>query len=225
MVKKPTFQRARSDEQIELRREEILRTALQLLRERGPKGVTLISIGEGVGLSKSNLYRYFESREDVLCEVFLLESKKFVAEIKASLGSLPQKDEYSLCAILFAQACGNHSSFSTLNSQFAINLEENISVERVVEVKKQSGLLLRDAAEALHAALPSLGEDGALDAIKMFLYQLAGAWPFMHPAPTMKRAIKEAGRSEFDTDFRKSFTRVCYIILTGLIEDKKATEV
>lgn len=219
MAKKPTFQRARSDEQIVLRREEIIRIAHELLVENGPNGITLGAIGDGVGLSKSNLYRYFESREDVLCEVFLQESQNFVSEISSTFRSLSTKNDISLCAVLFAQACANHRFFSILNSQFAVNLEGNISSERLSEVKKRSGLLLMEGAKALRIALPKLGIEDATKAIRILLHQLAGAWPYMNPGSPASTAINSAEQDVFNTEFRQGFTESCYVILNGLFKD------
>src|ERR1039457_1529560 len=64
-----TFQRARSEEQREVRRRAILDAAAAMLAEMPVAQVTLNELSRRVGLAKSNVLRYFESREAVLLEL------------------------------------------------------------------------------------------------------------------------------------------------------------
>lgn len=58
-----TFQRARSEEQREGRRRAILDTAAAMLTEMPVADLSLNELSRRVGLAKSNVLRYFESRE------------------------------------------------------------------------------------------------------------------------------------------------------------------
>src|SRR5919202_5097647 len=64
-----TFQRARSDEQRALRRQAILDTAAAMLNEMPVSDLSLNELSRRVGLAKSNVLRYFDSREAVLLEL------------------------------------------------------------------------------------------------------------------------------------------------------------
>src|SRR2546421_4060846 len=64
-----TFQRARSEEQREVRRQVILKTAAAMLTEVPVAQLSLNELSRRVGLAKSNVLRYFESREAVLLEL------------------------------------------------------------------------------------------------------------------------------------------------------------
>src|ERR1700736_2301243 len=63
------FQRARNEEQREARRHAILGTAAAMLAEMPVAEVTLNELSRRAGLAKSNVLRYFESREAVLLEL------------------------------------------------------------------------------------------------------------------------------------------------------------
>ena len=65
-----TFQRARSDEQREQRRRAILSTAAAMLAEMPVAELSLNELSRRVGLAKSNVLRYFETREAVLLELY-----------------------------------------------------------------------------------------------------------------------------------------------------------
>ncbi|MEE3920877.1 helix-turn-helix domain-containing protein [Micromonospora sp. BRA006-A] len=64
-----TFQRARTEEQREIRRRAILDVASAMLDEMPVAAVTLNELSRRVGLAKPNVLRYFQSREAVLLEL------------------------------------------------------------------------------------------------------------------------------------------------------------
>src|ERR1700737_3607224 len=63
------FQRARREEQREAPRQAILGAAAAMLAEMPVAEVSLNELSRRVGLAKSNVLRYFESREAVLLEL------------------------------------------------------------------------------------------------------------------------------------------------------------
>jgi AcrR family transcriptional regulator len=64
-----TFQRARSEEQREERRQAILGAAAEMLSEMQVADISLNELSRRAGLAKSNVLRYFESREAILLEL------------------------------------------------------------------------------------------------------------------------------------------------------------
>ena len=91
-----SFQRARKPEEQKLRREAILAAAAELFDAEGPQGAGLNAIAAKAGFTKSNVYRYFESREEVLMSLFLSELESFVGDFeKHSLAARPATSMHS----------------------------------------------------------------------------------------------------------------------------------
>ncbi|MBE7452074.1 MAG: TetR family transcriptional regulator [Kofleriaceae bacterium] len=82
----PSFQRAREPEQKEQRRRALLDAAAALLADGDLEAVTLSAIARAVGLAKSNVYRYFESREEILLELLVDDEVAWVGELEQALG-------------------------------------------------------------------------------------------------------------------------------------------
>lgn len=78
------FQRARTDEQREARREHILAVVRELLGERRVADVGLNELSRHVGLAKSNVLRYFGSREAILLELTRREYTAWVGDLAAT---------------------------------------------------------------------------------------------------------------------------------------------
>src|SRR5216684_7306072 len=80
-----TFQRARSEEQREARRRAILDAAAAMLDEMPVSAMSLNELSRRVGLAKSNVLRYFESREAVLLDLLAHAAGEFLTEIAEAL--------------------------------------------------------------------------------------------------------------------------------------------
>src|SRR5688572_27042209 len=92
MTATQTFQRARKPEEIEARRVTLLAAAAALFDEEGPQGAGLNAIAARAGFTKSNVYRYFESREDVLLSLFHMELTAFVDALEARITECKPND-------------------------------------------------------------------------------------------------------------------------------------
>ncbi|MGW6706432.1 TetR/AcrR family transcriptional regulator, partial [Streptomyces sp. NPDC054956] len=77
------FQRARSEEQRAARRRAILDAAAAMLTEMPVAQVTLNELSRRAGLAKSNVLRYFESREEILLELLGGASRELVDHLDA----------------------------------------------------------------------------------------------------------------------------------------------
>src|SRR5208282_6169219 len=79
------FQRARSQEQREARRQAILGAAVAMLAEMPVAEVTLNELSRRAGLAKSNVLRYFESREAVLLDLLDSAWQDWLVQLEADL--------------------------------------------------------------------------------------------------------------------------------------------
>lgn len=64
----------------DLVRQEIVKSAAQQFADRGVRNVSLDEVASGLGYTKSSVYYYFTSKDDLLWEVFSYISGHFVGE-------------------------------------------------------------------------------------------------------------------------------------------------
>lgn len=67
------------------RKDEILEEAARLFAERGYEAVSLLEIAQAVGLSKTTLYHYFESKDEILGTLIATTISKLNEFIAASI--------------------------------------------------------------------------------------------------------------------------------------------
>src|SRR5579862_5917977 len=85
-----TFERARRPEQKLQRRDAILRAAGELALRAGVRNVSLADIAARVGIHKSALLRYFETREQIFLELTAAAWRDWIGALHAGLDEAPQ---------------------------------------------------------------------------------------------------------------------------------------
>jgi AcrR family transcriptional regulator len=76
--------------QADARRDELLRTALQLFAERGFEGTTIADIATATGTAHGLVYHYFASKNELLLAV--LERFSFLPELRRLLDVSPERE-------------------------------------------------------------------------------------------------------------------------------------
>ena len=182
------FQRARKPEEQQLRREAILAAAAELFDAEGPQGAGLNAIAAKAGFTKSNVYRYFESREEVLMSLFLGELEMFVADFERAVAACPIGDTDALAEIS-ANAFIAHPRFCALVSILTGVLEQNVSVEKIVALKRSVTVFNGRIAGAVHARLPSATLEDCSWAVGMVATLVGGMWPNVTPSAAAAQVL------------------------------------
>jgi AcrR family transcriptional regulator len=187
------FQRARSPEAKRRREAAILDAARALGAAQGIRQITLTDIAAAVGMHKSALLRYFETREEIFLRLTADGWREWTRELAADLDG-PGDPGPAAVAGAFARTLAARGMFCDLLAQAPLNLERNVSIEAVRGFK----LATFDARQGLFAALerrlPALAREDALDLIATAV-SLAGAfWQIATPGPEVARLYREDPR-------------------------------
>ncbi|MBF0688136.1 MAG: TetR family transcriptional regulator [Cellulomonas sp.] len=181
-----TFQRARSEEQRAIRRRAILDTAAAMLDEMPVADVSLNELSRRVGLAKSNVLRYFESREAVLLELLDDFLATWLTELADELAAGIEPDvspelRAGLLAEVVSRSLARRPVLCDLFGAQGGVLEHNVSTEVVKRHKRSSLALLDEMSQLVRRHVPELG-DGARTFCLMSLVS-AGALSAYIPPP------------------------------------------
>jgi AcrR family transcriptional regulator len=169
-----TFQRARSDEQRAARSQAILDAAASMLEEMPVADVSLNELSRRVGLAKSNVLRYFDSREAVLLELLAGSVREWLAHLAAELPAAVGrragfKRRAERLAAAITESLTERPVLCDLMSAQAAVLERNVSVDAVLRHKLEALAEAEAFTGLVRDALPELSEDDAWRYV-------AGAW-------------------------------------------------
>ncbi|MEM7600178.1 MAG: TetR family transcriptional regulator [Verrucomicrobiota bacterium] len=210
--KSSDWQRARSPDQIEARKRSILRSARKLLDRDGMEGTGINAIAREVGLSKPNLYRYFETREAILLEILLEEHDEWIDHFLANLKELPEPATPESIADAFVSSVEERERYCILIGAVATVLEHNVSYDTVFYFKTGMASRNRRCLEAFCEAVPAIDPSEARPILTTLVMSSAGIWPHCHPAPVVREVIQnpEFERMRYDFSF---LVRNCAVAL------------
>ncbi|GAA2235137.1 TetR/AcrR family transcriptional regulator [Promicromonospora sukumoe] len=191
------FQRARSPEAKRVREAAILDAARRLGSERGIREVTLTDIATAVDMHKSAMLRYFETREEIFLRLTAEGWQDWAPDLAARVRAVGQQGadagtRADAVAAAFASTLAGRGMFCDLLAQTPLNLERNVSVEKVREFKLTTRDGLGQIVPAVRAALPGLTEQDGVDLVAAAT-SLAGTF---HQIATPGAEVAELYRSD-----------------------------
>lgn len=224
-----TFHRARSEEQRAERRQSILRTAAGMLDEMPVAAVSLNELSRRVGLSKSAMSLYFESREAVLLGLLTEAATRYRAETAETFAewadpSAPAPVRARQVAARLAVTFAAHPMLCELLSVQHAILEHNISVDVATSYKRSSRDAIRWLAGRLGDLLPELDDERALRAAHMVIILVGALWTRSRPAPSLLAAFQaDASLAFMHPAFTEAFEAAIATFLQGLIVETADT--
>ena len=206
-----------------MRRRAILDTAAAMLAEMPIAQISLNELSRRVGLAKSNVLRYFESREAVLLELLDAAGREWLDGLDDLLkGAVdpgaPAADRADQVAAALAESLNRHPVLCELISSQASVLEHNVSAENVARYKRKAIAQVTDFARALLRYLPELGEQGAGWFAGRVIVVTGPAWVHSRP-PAAVLAAYEADPSlaEWHPDFTTMLRELLAVLMAGLL--------
>jgi TetR/AcrR family transcriptional regulator len=199
--KNPSWLRARQPEQIEERRHSILAAASTLLDQSGLEGTGINAIARQAGLSKANLYRYFESREAILLQLLLDEHERWLKTLGRKLKKLDGCQNGDLIAEALTSALGKHPRYCQMVGSLANVLEQNVSADTIRAFKRELVASANSTVAALHQAHQELTPEKAQWLLVVVSMQASGIWPHCHPSPEAQKVLAEEEFTHFRLDF------------------------
>ncbi|KIF73395.1 TetR family transcriptional regulator [Streptomyces sp. 150FB] len=218
----PTFQRARSEEQREIRRGRILDVAAAMLDEMPVGAVSLNELSRRVGLAKSNVLRYFESREAILLELLDRAWKQWTADLPAVLAArvnprmaAGERCEQFAAALTFS-LLERRVLCDLLSAQAGV-LEHNISPQVAARYKRAAVANVDKMVMVTCAYLPELG-DRARHLIASVIMTIGAVWTHARPSRAMLDAYDaDPELAGLHMDFATALTETVATLTAGTL--------
>jgi AcrR family transcriptional regulator len=210
------WERARSDEQIEYRINEIMEATARLYARHRFEDITFSMIAKEANFTRSNLYRYFENKEDIFLELLShdLENwqnnvlERFTdEEIQISEFSrawidliLEEKRMMKLLTILFTM------------------IEQNASVESLTKFKARIMQNIGTVAIHLSKVFPFESVEKAAEYLTAQTSLIIGIYPSLHMTDKQKAAIEAIGLDHDPDHYSGILLEATEILLEGYIK-------
>ncbi len=174
------------------RKDEILSACQKLYEKMSFKEITLKEIGQQTSFTRTSIYNYFETKEEIFLALFQREYELFSAELDELCR---RKNALSLdeLASELAHALENRPLMLKLLSMNLYDMEANSRMERLVEFKTAYGASKDALGRCLIKFVPELGETGRQAFLYAFLPFVYGLYPYTVVTEKQREAMREAG--------------------------------
>ncbi len=207
------FQRARSTEAKQQREAAILAAATRLGAGHGIRQVTLTDIADAVGMHKSALLRYFETREQIFLKLTAAGWREWSPRLRAELESGPP--DAAGAARAFATTLVARPMFCDLLAQAPLNLERNVSLESVRSFKLVTLDEVAAITEVLHR-IHGLTEEQSVDLIATATAMAGALWQMATPGAEVQALYREDPRlAHAIVEVGPRLTRILTALIAG----------
>ncbi|WP_052261868.1 TetR family transcriptional regulator [Leisingera sp. ANG-M1] len=201
------FQRARQAYQIAERRASILKQARALCAEFGVMDWSLNELGRRSDVTKSNLYRYFSSREEILLVLMHEETRLFASRLHAETKDRQEMSVAEL-SVLIASLYGRQSLLCDLLCVSASLLENHAELETIRGIKLSGFEDSAMVASAIARVLRAVDEEQASQIAFISGIMDSGLWPMARAGAPVQRFADLDGLERLKMDFPTELKRM-----------------
>lgn len=183
-----------SPELTEARREEIINACEKLYQTMSFKEITIKEIGNAVSFTRTSIYNYFQTKEEIFLALLKREYEMWIASLKRTMAEheAMTKDEF---ADMLAHSLEERAGLLKILSMNHYDMETGSRPERLAEFKAAYGEALRTVAAGLDKYFPDLSGSEKQDFVYTFFPFMFGIYPYTFVTEKQKAAMEEAGVS------------------------------
>ena len=176
----------------EARKEEIIAACATLYEEKGFKETTIKDIGKAITLTRTGIYIYFETKEEIFLALLGREYDAWVSEMREIMARKTAMTRNDVAEVL-AGTLTNHPRLLRLLSMNLYEMEANSRLERLVEFKKSFGASLETVDLLLRQYIPDMNEEQRGKFVYAFFPFIYGIYPYTSVTEKQMGAMHEAG--------------------------------
>ena len=168
-------------------------------------------------MTKSNVYRYFESSEAVLLDVLVEEYMLWRGELRKALSRGGKRSgTIEHIARAFTATVVTRPLLCRLTSILPSILERNVSTERMVQFKHGLLAVRQETALDFHGCVPSVPAATFARFIHFVLPLLIGLWPLGNPGEVATAVGERADLAALRYRFQQDLEEGMLMLLRGL---------
>ena len=184
-----------SEELTQARKEEIIRACASLYETMSFKDITIKEIGAVTSFTRTSIYNYFQTKEEIFLALFQQEYEKWITDLEELAANHEALTNDELAQEL-ARSLEKRVLLLKLLSMNLYDMEENSRIERLVEFKAAYGNSIQAVARLLEKFRPQMGPADRQQFLYTFFPFMYGIYPYAVVTDKQREAMKEAG-----TDF------------------------
>ena len=181
-----------SEELTNARKEEIINACASLYETMGFKEITIRDIGAKTSFTRTSIYNYFQTKEEIFLALFQREYEKWIDDLNKVYEENDKLTKDSFASNL-AHTIEKRPTLLKLLSMNLYDMEENSRMEFLVDFKLAYGNSVKTVKKCLDKFLTTMDEKGKEGFLFLFFPFMYGIYPYTFATDKQKEAMEKAG--------------------------------
>lgn len=181
-----------SPELTSARKEEIVKACEQLYQTKSFREINLKEIGKVTSFTRTSIYNYFQTKEEIFLELLKREYELWMEEIQQIMDNhdILSKQEF---ADYIAKSLEHRGQLLKIMSMNMYDMEENSRMENLVNFKQVYGQSLDMMLRCVGKFFPDMTAKEKQSFIYRFFPFIYGIYPYTMVTEKQKKAMELAG--------------------------------
>ena len=173
------------------RKEEIINACEQLYQTMNFKDITLKEIGNVTSFTRTSIYNYFQTKEEIFLALYTREYDRWNEELESILNGNDSLSKAEL-ADRIAVSISNREQLLKLLAMNNYDMEANSRPELLASFKVAYGTSMRNISSLLQKFCPDMTVSGIQIFNYIFFPFMFGIYPYTAVTEKQRAAMKEA---------------------------------
>ncbi len=180
-----------SEELTAARKDEIITACAELYKTMSFKDITVKEIGNGTSFTRTSIYNYFQTKEEIFLALLQREYERWIDSLK-QIQAEHEKMTVEKFADALARSLEERTNLLKIMSMNHYDMEENSRMERLVEFKVIYGRSLAEVRNCLDKFFPEMSVRDKQDFIFSFFPFMFGIYPYTVVTEKQRDAMAQA---------------------------------
>ena len=181
-----------SPELTNARREEIISACEELYKTKGFKDVTIRDIGNNTSFTRTSIYNYFQTKEEIFLAILKREYDLWTEDLNQRVNAVDSMSNEEIADCL-AETLNKRQQLLKLLSMNHYDMEENSRMEALTDFKISYGRSLQTVMALLGKFRPEMTVTERQGFVYAFFPFLFGVYPYTVVTDKQKEAMRDAG--------------------------------
>ena len=180
-----------NNEMGEDKKEEIIKACEELYKEKSFKDITIKGIGEQGKFSRTSIYYYFQTKEEIFLALFKKEYENWIKDLE-ELYSKNEELTKENFAKKIAKTIEKRKNLLKLLSMNMYDMEENSRIEELIKFKTAYGKSVEMVRKCIDKFFKDMTKEEKDKFIFSFFPFMYGIYPYAEVTKKQKEAMKKA---------------------------------
>ena len=174
----------------DIRKEEIIKACEKLYKKENFKDITIKQIGEETSFSRTSIYNYFQTKEEIFLALFQREYEMWIDDLNKLYDENEKLSKEEFASAL-AHTIEKRPTLLKLLSMNMYDMEENSRMEVLVEFKSAYGTAIKTVKKCLDK-FSTMEEEEKEEFLFSFFPFMYGIYPYTFVTDKQKEAMEKA---------------------------------